>query len=410
MKKLYFLFLLSLMTVLSQAQVVQQLPMLPKSEIGHAAEMVNPLSLNAKPWTRGELPNSIADSRRASSRRSLSSVQELVGGYKTTQVTYDDENDEDKESETVYTFVLKGDTENEIVFTGLVWGYDVKATVDLETGEFEIPHQHVFDHSTYGSVSLTLFFYYEGDDTYEEGWYYSTNEGIPGMVGEDGSLLIGAYYCLTIDELKSGKQTYNNYPISYLFKPGILTPTNGAMVNMLPSESTDENAEPEYQYIAVEIAESANTVSVTNFAGYGETVQINLSDDNTLSIAKQLVYQGGTTYGNFNSYSYKEASGATSYSQIISENPIVGKYDADALTWGPWIMYSKVNKKEYGILYLGGIVLYTDGTKFPDPSAGISNIKAEQSDAPIYSIDGRRLEKVPAHGLYIQNGKKYIAK
>lgn len=73
-------------------------------------------------------------------------------------------------------------------------------------------------------------------------------------------------------------------------------------------------------------------------------------------------------------------------------------------------MYSKVSKKEYGILYLGGMVLYTDGKKFPDPSAGISNIKVEQSDAAIYSIDGRRLEKVPAHGLYIQNGKKYIAK
>ena len=56
------------------------------------------------------------------------------------------------------------------------------------------------------------------------------------------------------------------------------------------------------------------------------------------------------------------------------------------------------------------MVLYTDGKKFPDPSAGISNIKVEQSDAAIYSIDGRRLEKVPAHGLYIQNGKKYIAK
>lgn len=410
MKKLYALLVLSLMTVLAQAQVVQQLPMLSKTEMGQPAEMVSPLSLNAKPWTGGELPNSVTDSRRASSRRSLSSVQEMVGGYKTTQVTYDDEKNEDKESETVYTFVLKGDTENEIVFTGLIWGYDVTATVDLETGEFEIPHQHVYDHSTYGSVSLTLFFYYEGDDTYEAGWYYSTSDGIPGMVGDDGSLLIGAYYCLTIDEYKSGKQTYNNVPLSYLFKPGILTPTNGAMVNMLPSESTDENAEPEYQYVAVEIAESANTVSVTNFAGYGETVQIVLSDDNTLSIAKQLVWQGGTTYGDFNSYSYKETSGATKYSQIISEKPITGEYNADGLAWGPWVMYSKVGLKEYGMLYAGGMVFYTDGTKFSDPSAGISSIKAEQPDAAIYSIDGRRLDKAPAHGLYIQNGKKYLAK
>ena len=410
MKKLYALLVLGIMAISASAQVNHQLPVFTPQV--PAITLEDMPSVHARQWT-GALPSNALKTHRASSRRALSSVQELVGGYKTTQVTYDNDNDKDTGSETAYTFVQKGESDNEIIFTSLLYGYDLKATVDLENGEFEIPHQQVFTHSTYGSISLTLFFYYEGDDENEADWYYSTEMGVPGLVNEDGTLLIGAYYCLTVDSYTYQGKTYTNAPITDLFKPGLLTPTNGAMVNVVPNtSSTDEDAEPIYEYYAAEIAVDDDVVSVTNFGGFGETVKINLASDNTLTIKKQLIYQGGDTYGNFYTYSYKSGvSNPTKLSQIISETPISGEYNAEILSWGPWIMYSKVSyTKEYGTLYAGGAAFYTDGTKFPDPSAGISAIKTEKTDGAIYSIDGRRLNEVPSQGLYIRNGKKYFVK
>lgn len=43
-------------------------------------------------------------------------------------------------------------------------------------------------------------------------------------------------------------------------------------------------------------------------------------------------------------------------------------------------------------------------------TSGIAPVKVEKADGAIYSIDGRRLNEAPTKGLYIQNGKKYIAK
>lgn len=44
-----------------------------------------------------------------------------------------------------------------------------------------------------------------------------------------------------------------------------------------------------------------------------------------------------------------------------------------------------------------------------DAIHGVSSDAAAQTDGPIYDLSGRRLPDVPAHGLYIQNGKKHWA-
>ena len=41
---------------------------------------------------------------------------------------------------------------------------------------------------------------------------------------------------------------------------------------------------------------------------------------------------------------------------------------------------------------------------------GISDVNAEDTDAPIYDLMGRRLAGKPAQGIYIQNGRKFIVK
>ena len=60
----------------------------------------------------------------------------------------------------------------------------------------------------------------------------------------------------------------------------------------------------------------------------------------------------------------------------------------------------------------GGVTNKTDIIWYDIASAGIAPViqNGEVGNGAIYSIDGRRLNEVPAKGLYIQNGKKYIAK
>lgn len=64
-------------------------------------------------------------------------------------------------------------------------------------------------------------------------------------------------------------------------------------------------------------------------------------------------------------------------------------------------------------IYKGaGVTNKTDIIWYDIASAGIAPViqNGEVGNGAIYSIDGRRLNEVPAKGLYIQNGKKYIAK
>lgn len=43
----------------------------------------------------------------------------------------------------------------------------------------------------------------------------------------------------------------------------------------------------------------------------------------------------------------------------------------------------------------------------PDLS-GISTVAADNADSRIYDLQGRELKSIPEHGVYIQNGKKYV--
>lgn len=59
----------------------------------------------------------------------------------------------------------------------------------------------------------------------------------------------------------------------------------------------------------------------------------------------------------------------------------------------------------------GGATNSTDIVWFDLNASGITPVtKVEKNDGAIYSIDGRRLNEIPAKGIYIQNGKKYLKK
>ena len=52
------------------------------------------------------------------------------------------------------------------------------------------------------------------------------------------------------------------------------------------------------------------------------------------------------------------------------------------------------------------------GTILPleDIPAGISNIKADETNAPYYTLDGKRVDNPTQKGIYIRNGKKILIK
>jgi len=45
---------------------------------------------------------------------------------------------------------------------------------------------------------------------------------------------------------------------------------------------------------------------------------------------------------------------------------------------------------------------------FAPEYSGISTVVADKADRRIFDLQGRELKSVPEHGVYIQNGKKYV--
>jgi hypothetical protein len=63
-----------------------------------------------------------------------------------------------------------------------------------------------------------------------------------------------------------------------------------------------------------------------------------------------------------------------------------------------------ISEQSTGAIFFIG--QFTGGIKAQANS--ITAIKQDQSKAALYNLSGQRLDKAPAHGLYIQNGKKIL--
>ena len=63
------------------------------------------------------------------------------------------------------------------------------------------------------------------------------------------------------------------------------------------------------------------------------------------------------------------------------------------------------------LIYICNDEEYTKKSTDRATATAISNVKKNKdNNNTIYSLDGRKLKTIPSHGLYIMNGKKYIAK
>lgn len=64
------------------------------------------------------------------------------------------------------------------------------------------------------------------------------------------------------------------------------------------------------------------------------------------------------------------------------------------------------NLKTHTILFMGK-VMNPGGDESHQPTS-IQTPATQQPDAPVYDLSGRRLQHIPAHGIYIQDGKKFL--
>ena len=267
------------------------------------------------------------------------------------------------------------------------------ATVDLENQLVVIPVQVAYTHSTYGDCNLRSIFYYEGDDTYEAGWYY--DDALYGDIQEDGSIYFDDWFYLLI---VSGQ--YANYRLGSYYVSGStmeVDPTINAMMEVVNNASYGDGAT---EVIPVSVTREGSVVSVKNFAGFGETATINLNADETLTIPHQVVWIGGDTYGDFSTYAADYSIQAQNVSDFIVGEEINGTYTDTELSWGNWLLYSTTNywtgaKESAKITLIDGSSFKDDGDKIASPWVG-----AEAAEGDFYLYN-------PESGLWLQNNNMH---
>jgi len=223
------------------------------------------------------------------------SPDDLVGGYDWTYRQYtgglttqpDTLSADDYDQEDIVDLVgINKISDTQIRLTGF-FPLPVTATMGTygDYATFTIDEdQTVYNSSTYGACSFEGVWYYEGDDTYEAGWYYGD---VMGFILDDCIMMdpdVNFYMTIT-----SG--TYAGYRLGWIYVPGTV---------MAPD--LEYNAMMSFDYNSATwdwpvIATEDNTnyiVSVDNFAGIGTTpVTFNLEEGNTWTADQTVFYVSG---------------------------------------------------------------------------------------------------------------------
>jgi hypothetical protein len=220
---------------------------------------------------------------------------DLVGGYAWTYRQYTGgfntqpdtlSADQYDQEDNVDLIGMNKISDTQIRLTGFM-PFPVTATMGTTSGytTFTVDeNQVVYTHSTYGDCTLGAAWYYEGDDTYEAGWYVGD---VLGIILDQGIIMDPDVHFYM--KIMSG--TYANYRLGWIYIPGS---------TMVPE--TDFNAMMSFTYntriydwpvIATENNETY-VVSVGNFAGVGTTpVTFNLEAGNTWTADQTVFYVSG---------------------------------------------------------------------------------------------------------------------
>lgn len=267
-----------------------------EAQMGAPVKMENvkkaPAGMQAKMMAR------LASKLKATPNFPASTAADLVGGYAWTYRQYT--GGMTTQPDTIsnnYTF--QRDTEDNVDLVGINKISDTQIRL---TGFMPLPitatmgtassytiftvdaDQVVYNHSTYGECTLAAAWYYEGDDTYEAGWYVGDVMGI--LVDEGIVMDPDVHFYLVI---KSG--TYANYRLGWIYEPSsTMVPVSdfNAMMSF-----TYNNTIYDWPVIATENNETY-VVSVDNFAGIGTTpVNFTLAEDKTWTADQTVFYVSG---------------------------------------------------------------------------------------------------------------------
>ena len=255
MKKFTFILLAALIAVMSFAKGGTPLKQVP--------EMLRPAKTNVSPRAMtgvNPAPTTLfaktASAVARSPKKAVESIDALAGDYVWNYSTASDQavdlsTLETTEGEAHVKISVADATEGTVTISGM-FPNNLVASVDLANGLIEIGAQAAGT-SSYGDYDLRGLFYYEGDETNEAGWYYTT---IVGTIGDDGTITFGTWM---VRVLSTG--SYVGYSLTPLWLPGS---------TLVPSEPLKVVTPPEGL-----VAEEYE-LSYTDYYGAAATATVNL--------------------------------------------------------------------------------------------------------------------------------------
>lgn len=352
--------------------------------------VATPVAINAKPapaaWAKGQT----SAKARAPKKAVAASAEELAGTYLWEYKTTSDQVNQDPTAvaateSSQYVKIAAG--ENNVVNISGMFDEVVAGTYYPENGYILIPSQNGYTSTNYGECWITPLFYFEGDDTYEAGWYY--DEYIYAYPNEDGTIELDDTQWLQY-VIQEGQ--YAGYYLTPIYLPGsLLTPDEGPQLVELP------DGVEAVQYIMNYTDNAGASASKAVFVGVdGNDVYFQGMSQYLTEAWVKGVKDGNTVTFAANQYMGDYGSYGASYA--FYNGDAVFTYDAEAETY-------TAEGEIYGVL--GG--KYYDGRCFnpvlskviekaampANPS--ISQIYASQYgdevvfDVPIVDVDGDAL-------------------
>ena len=158
----------------------------------------------------------VKKSLKKAPRKAPASLDEIAGTYKwiyeTSSETAVDPSTLTNTSEGSANVTITVDDENDVLVISGMFTNDLEATYDADYGCIVIEGGQLAGTSSYGDYVLQGLFYYEGDETYPAGWYYSD---IYGYIQDDGTIYFTEWFCRVL----SGGQ-YDGYSLTPYYVAG----------------------------------------------------------------------------------------------------------------------------------------------------------------------------------------------
>ena len=337
MKKFTFMLLAAFIAVTAMAGT-EKSPM--RAEMFPAKAQIGQ-KLNIKQAPK-ELTRKVQFSKKARAPKKAATAADFAGDYTWDYLTTSDDWSTDVESlttteGTAHVVISESTTtEGGITISGM-FSNDLEATVesDGEYNYFVISAGQTAGTSSYGDYIINGLFYYEGDETYEAGWYDSD---IHGYVLDDGSIYIDEWMYKV---LSTGD--YAGYYLNPCYVGGsTLTPADPITVVTPPADLVIE----EYVVTARNYDDEAD-VNASVFIGF---------DGNDVYIQGLCTYIAdawvkGTLDGTTITFPYGQFFGTYSdydmYLNVLMSKDVVFTYDAEAGTLTAQNEFFLVDNSQY---------------------------------------------------------------